>query len=265
MRFALGEIRRAKLRFALLIAEVAVALLLFLVFFQQTLADKFLGQFTGGLQHQSGSILVYNADARREGVTTAAGCCRSRPPPSRRSMASQRCGCGLEKGRSALAWRPVRIRDTTIFGYELDGPGLPTTLSEGRLPQVDGEAVASSQDAAAGYGIGDRVTIVPGERAVTIVGLANDLQFNVQPTLFVSFATSEDLVLATTPVRRPYRRTSSASSRPPASIPQPSRPRSPPRSMASKPSIARPPSHPCRASPRSSSRSASSSASRSSW
>jgi putative ABC transport system permease protein len=43
------------------------------------------------------------------------------------------------------------------------------------------------------------LALVPGETPVTVVGLANDIQFNVQPTLFVSFATYEDLVRTTNP------------------------------------------------------------------
>ena len=194
MRFALGEIRRAKLRFALLMRCGRVAAVPDLV--PADARGSLLGQFTGGLQHQSGSLLVYDADARR----SVDG---SRLLPEQAAAVAQVDGVAasgpIGEGSFSARLETGEIRDTTIFGYELDGPGSPTTLSEGRLPQVDGEAVASSQDAAAGYGIGDRVTIVPGERAVTIVGLADDLQFNVQPTLFVSFATYEDLVLATNP------------------------------------------------------------------
>jgi putative ABC transport system permease protein len=194
MRFALGEIRRAKLRFALLIG--AVALLLFLILFQQTLAGSLLGQFTGGLQHQSASVLVYNADARR----SVDG---SRLMPDQIAAVAQVDGVAasgpIGEGSFSARLETGEIRDTTFFGYRLDGPGYPTTLTDGRLPRADGEAVASSQDAAAGYGIGQRVIIVPGDRAVTIVGLADDLQFNVQPTLFASYATYEDLILATNP------------------------------------------------------------------
>ena len=63
MRLALAEIRRAKLRFGALTG--AVALLVFLIFFQQSLSGSLLSQFTGGLEHQSASVLVYSADARR--------------------------------------------------------------------------------------------------------------------------------------------------------------------------------------------------------
>ncbi len=194
MRFALGEIRRAKLRFALLIG--AVALLLFLILFQQTLAGSLLGQFTGGLEHQSASVLVYNADARR----SVDG---SRVLPDQVAAVAQVDGVAasgpIGEGSFSARLETGEVRDTTIFGYELDEPGAPTTLSEGHLPTADDEAVASSQDAGAGYGIGDRVTIVPGDRVVTVVGIADDIQFNVQPTLFVSYATYEDLVVATNP------------------------------------------------------------------
>jgi len=75
-------------------------------------------------------------------------------------------------------------------------------LSSGRLPASDGEAVASAADASQGYDIGQTVTVVPGDTPVTIVGLADNIQFNVQPTLFVSFATFEGLVRATNPDAR---------------------------------------------------------------
>ncbi|HUL84283.1 MAG TPA: peptide ABC transporter permease [Actinomycetota bacterium] len=194
MRFALGEIRRAKLRFILLVG--AVALLVFLILFQQTLAGSLLGQFTGGLEHQSASVLVYSADARRsvdgsrvlpQNVAAVAGVegVAASGPIGEASFSAKVAG--------------GTILDTTIFGYELGGPGAPTTLSEGRLPERDGEAVASAQDADKGYGFGQQVTIVPGATPISIVGLADDAAFNVQPTLFVSYATYEGLVMSTNP------------------------------------------------------------------
>ena len=62
MRLALAEIRRGKLRFGLLTG--AVALLAFLILFQQSLAGTLLGTFTGGLENQSAEVLVFNVDAR---------------------------------------------------------------------------------------------------------------------------------------------------------------------------------------------------------
>jgi putative ABC transport system permease protein len=197
MRFALGEIRRAKLRFALLIG--AVALLIFLILFQQTLSGSLLGQFTGGLQHQSATVLVYNADARRSVDA-------SRVLPQQVEGVAEVDGVGasgpIGEGSFTAKLATGEQRDTTVFGYPLDGPGSPTTLTDGRLPRVEGEAIASAQDATGGYGLGERVTIVPGDTPLTIVGLADDVQFNVQPTLFVSYPTYEGLVRSTNPDAR---------------------------------------------------------------
>jgi len=194
MRLALAEIRRAKLRFALLIG--AVALLVFLILFQQSLAGSLLGQFTGGLERQSASVLVYNAEARR--IVDAS---RVAPQQVRAVAAVEGVAEAgpIGEGSFTAQLETGELRDTSVFGYELGGPGAPTTLSAGRLPERDGEAVASSSDASAGYGIGQTVTVVPGDTPVTIVGLADDVQFNVQPTLFLSFATYERLILATNP------------------------------------------------------------------
>lgn len=197
MRLALAEIRRAKLRFGLLTG--AVALLVFLILFQQALAGSLLGQFTGGLEHQSASILVYSADARR----TVDG---SRIPPQQLAAVSRVDGVAaagpIGEGSFTAQLESGELKNTTIFGYDLGGPGFPTTLSAGRLPERDGEAVASAADAGVGYGIGQQLRVVPGDTTVTIVGLAKDIQFNVQPTLFLSFSTYEDLVRTTNPDAR---------------------------------------------------------------
>jgi len=63
MLLAAREIQRARLRFGLLAG--AIGLLIFLVFFQQTLLSSLLTSFTGALEHQSATVLVYGADARK--------------------------------------------------------------------------------------------------------------------------------------------------------------------------------------------------------
>ena len=63
MLLASREIRRAPVRFGLLAG--AIGLLIFLVFFQQTLLSSLLNSFTGALQNQSGTVLVYSSEARK--------------------------------------------------------------------------------------------------------------------------------------------------------------------------------------------------------
>jgi putative ABC transport system permease protein len=194
MRLALSEMRRAKLRFGLLTG--AIALLAYLIFFQQSLAGSLLGQFVGGLQHQSATVLVYDQDARRSVDGS-----RVRPDDVAAVGAVEGVAEAgpIGEGSFTVDLGGGELADTTIFGYQLGGPGGPTTLSSGRLPERDGEAVASAADASKGYGIDATLTVVPGGETLTVVGLASDARFNVQPTLFVSFPTYEQLVRTTNP------------------------------------------------------------------
>lgn len=183
MFLALAEIRRARLRFGLLAG--AVGLLVFLVLFVQAITGNLITQFIGALDNQSAQVLVYGADARQnlEGsrvtddqvaaVSAVDGVARAEP---------------LGEGTFSVT-AGGETRDAVLFGYVLGGPGAPTTLSDGRLPQADGEAVAGAGDEDAGFGIGDRVTVLPDGSPITVVGLARDARYSVSTVLFVSYPT----------------------------------------------------------------------------
>ena len=76
-----------------------------------------------------------------------------------------------------------RIAEASIIGYDTVGLGSPEQLTEGRLPEGPDEAVASAEDAADGFDVGDVVAIEPAGDELTVVGLAEDAQLNVGPTL----------------------------------------------------------------------------------
>jgi putative ABC transport system permease protein len=182
---ALSEMRRAKTRFGLLAG--AVGLLVYLILFQQALLGGLVEQFIGAVKHQSAEVLVFNDQARKnlegsiifpdqldsvgkvEGVATAA--------PLGQDTFTVRAG-GDEQ-------------DAAVFGYVLDGPGEPTTVTSGRLPSAPFEAVASSRNAADGFDIGDVVEVVPAPGtdpvSFTVVGLAREINYSVSPTLFTDF------------------------------------------------------------------------------
>ena len=63
MFLALREIRRAKTRFALLVA--AVALLVFLILTQQALQNGLITSFVGAIKRQSAAVLVFAVDGQR--------------------------------------------------------------------------------------------------------------------------------------------------------------------------------------------------------
>jgi len=181
MFLALREMRRAKVRFALLI--VAIALLVFLILFQQSLQNSLLRGFTGALRSQSAPVLVYSTDGQR---TLQASILTPELEASVRGVEEVAAAGRIGQGTFTVT-ADGEITEASLFGYEVEGLGSPSTLSEGRLPAAVGEAVASAADAPDGFDIGDVVTIEPSGDEITVVGLATDAQLNVGPTLFVTY------------------------------------------------------------------------------
>ncbi|MGE0881724.1 MAG: FtsX-like permease family protein [Acidimicrobiia bacterium] len=193
MFLALKEMRRAKVRFGLLM--VAVALLVFLILFQQSLQNGLLTGFVGGIRNQSAPVLVFSVDGRRNvqgSIIT----------PDAEALIASASGIG-DSGRIGQGTFTVLANgvfsDAAIIGYEKEGLGSPTTLIEGRLPQKAGEAVASDVDGPDGFALGDTVTLDPGGYRITVVGVAEDIQLLVTPTLFTTY----DTYLAAVKARNP--------------------------------------------------------------
>lgn len=186
---ALNEMRRAKVRFGLLAG--AVGLLVFLILFQQALLSGLVNQFIGALKNQSADVLVYNSQARKnlEGSIIL---------PDQQAAIETVDGVAVSAPLGEGTFTVIagdEEQDAVVFGYRLGGPGEPTTLIEGRLPEVPGEAVASSRNAEDGFDIGDTVELVPnlGGVATTfqVVGLAEEINYSVSPVLFVDFTDYE--------------------------------------------------------------------------
>ena len=199
MFIALREMKRAKVRFGLL--AVAIGLLVFLILFQVALRDGLITQFIGALRNQNAPVLVYGDQAR----TNLEG---SQITPDQLAAISAVDGVSaagrLGEGTFTVTVAPTgtsdaevdptdELLDAVIFGYETDGDaaglGAPATLVEGRLPERAGEAVASSGNADDGFEIGATVTVQPDGLGITIVGLAEDINYSVSPTLFVPWET----------------------------------------------------------------------------
>lgn len=88
--------------------------------------------------------------------------------------------------------------DVAVIGAGPGKPGQPRKLISGRPATAPGEGVASSEGEH--FAIGDTVTTAAGgSPPVTIVGLTAQSQFNVQPTLFVTFDTFTSLRKAANP------------------------------------------------------------------
>jgi len=199
MFLALKEMARAKTRFGLLVA--AIALLVFLILFQQSLQNGLITGFVGAIRNQNAPVLVYSVDGQRvvQGSIIT-------PDLEAEVRAADGIGEVGRLGQSTftgtLSGDGGATFDTTIIGYELgpDGQGLgaPAELVAGRYPAGDLEAVASTGGDDE-FVLGDTVVLQPGGFAVEVVGLADDIQLNVAPTLFSSYDTWAGAVQSVNP------------------------------------------------------------------
>ena len=191
MFLALHEIRRGLVRFGLL--AMAIGLLLFLVLFQQALQDGLLTSFVGALRNQSAPVLVYAVDGQR----TLQG---SVLTPDLESAILAVDGVGkhgrLGQGTFTTVVNDAEATDTAVIGTDNE-LGQPTALAAGRRPAAAGEAIGSSAD----FAVGDSVAVTARGEPVTlaVVGVADDVQLSVTPTLFTTFDTYADTVRSVNP------------------------------------------------------------------
>ena len=172
MFLALKEIKRAKVRFGLLMS--AIGLLVFLILTQQALQDGLLTGFVGAIERQSAPVVVYSVDGQR----TLQG---SIVTPDLQQTIEGVDGVAAA-GRIGQGTFTATIDggdqiDVAIIGYDDPDLGAPDRLSAGRLPKTDAEAVGSSVD----FSVGDEVAVVPPDSGtdpvtLTVVGLADDAQ-----------------------------------------------------------------------------------------
>jgi putative ABC transport system permease protein len=176
---AVAEIRQAKGRFALLI--VGSGLLVFVLLFQQVLLAAVLEGLTGAVSHQSGNLIVFAAQARRN----VAG---SLVIPAQLE-AIRRVGGVADASELAATMLSMSsagpATEVAIIGYRPGRAGTPEGVVAGRQPVVASEALASEEDAAGRYGLGAVVKLQPGGTELTIVGLTAGSRYNVAPTLWV--------------------------------------------------------------------------------
>lgn len=185
MFLAVKEMRRAKVRFGLLIS--AIGLLVLLILAQQAIQAGLITSFIGAIEKQSAPVLVYSVDGQR----TLQGSIIT--PPLEQKIRSTE---GIAKsGRIGQGTFTVNVNDgdgdsdAAIIGYTDPQLGAPDQLSAGRAARGPGEAVGSS----AGFGLGDTVRVLgpdgqsEGTETIMVVGLADDAQLQVTPTLFTSW------------------------------------------------------------------------------
>ena len=176
MFLALKEMRRAKVRFGLLIA--AIGLLVFLILFQQALQNGLITGFIGAIAHPVGA----GARLQRRRPADAAGQhhhARARSSWSGRADgvgAAGRIGQGTFTGRPPTASTSTRRSSAT----RPEGLGSPDDADRGpparRRPARPWPAPTTSTS---GSTSATTVAVEPGGDELTVVGLADDAQLNV--------------------------------------------------------------------------------------
>ena len=196
MFLALKEMRRAAVRFGLLMASIG--LLVFLILFQQTIQSGLITSFVGAIRNQSAPVLVYSVDGRRNlqgSVVT--------PDLQRQIEAVPGVGHAGKLGQGTFSVTAGgKLTSAAIIGYESESLGSPTTLVSGRLARATGEVVALASSAGDGFALGDAVTVQPGGLTLTVVGQAAEIGFQASPTLFTNYPTFEQAVHAANPDAR---------------------------------------------------------------
>jgi putative ABC transport system permease protein len=193
MFLALREMRRAMVRFALLMASIG--LLVFLILFQQTLQNGLITSFVGAIEQQSAPVLVYSVDGRRNlqgSIIT--------PALEEQIRGVDGVGAAGLIGQGAFSVTAAgELTSAAIIGYSDPALGAPDSMVSGRLPESTGEVVAIDSAASDGFDVGDTVTVEPGGLDLEVVGLAERIGYQASTTLFTTYATYEAAVGAANP------------------------------------------------------------------
>jgi putative ABC transport system permease protein len=174
-----SEMRRSPGRFALL--GGAVALLVLLLLFFQAVAGTLTSELTGAIAGLDGDVIVYDDSARRSPQASVLA----------PEVVDQVAAVDGVAAAAGVTWVPYAVDgiDSVLVGVEPAGPGVPTDVSEGRLPSADGEAalaVSALADDAPAAAIGDRVTLPGIDGGLEIVGLVDGAAANALPTWYVT-------------------------------------------------------------------------------
>jgi len=193
MFLALREMRRAMVRFALLMASIG--LLVFLILFQQTLQNGLITSFVGAIEQQSAPVLVYSVDGRRNlqgSIIT--------PALEEQIRGVDGVGAAGLIGQGTFSVTAAgELTSAAVIGYSDPALGAPDSMVSGRLPESTGEVVAIDSAASDGFDVGDTVTVEPGGLDLEVVGLAERIGYQASTTLFTTYATYEAAVGAANP------------------------------------------------------------------
>lgn len=180
MMLSLNEIRRGKGRFASIIG--ALSLIVFLVLTLGALSDGLFFGATGAVRSTNATAYAFSPDAKGSLV-------RSSMTPAEVKEAAEAPGVAKASGVGVLLTSGKGTADEydlAVFGIDPTGAGVPTTLTDGRLPNP-GENGVAAVDQSLGVDIGETLTV--GTTSVEVVGITRDSAYQLQPTVWTTIDT----------------------------------------------------------------------------
>lgn len=183
MMLALKEMRRSKGKFAAIVA--ALSLIVFLVLVLGALADGLFYGATGAVRSTTATAYMFSDDAEGSLV-------RSRLEAKEVAVAAKAPGVEAAGPVGVLltgGTGPDGPIDLAVFGIDPQGPGAPTSLVDGRLPNEGetGTAAVDERLKEAGVGIGS--TIAVGNEQAKVVGIVKDASYQLQPSAWTTVPT----------------------------------------------------------------------------
>ena len=190
VNLALTEMRRAKLRFGLLTA--AVALLVFLIVFLSSLSGALLRSFTGAIESLPADGLVYSETARANIQAS-----RLEPAVTEQVAAVEGVAAvgplAVLSANATVAGKPDELQ---LIGVTPGSPSQPEGLRQGRFPQSPGEVAVDASTVQ--VALGDTIRVNGSETELVVTGTLVGTQFGTD-TAWMTTAGYESLLTELNP------------------------------------------------------------------
>lgn len=195
MNLAIAEFRRARGRFVSITG--ALSLIVFLVLVLGALGDGLFYGGTGAVRSSTAQAYAFSEDAEGSLI-------RSRLPLSDESALEAVEGVTQATAIGALITTTSSVpggADLVVMGFvpEADPAGVPSQVSQGRLPSPEQPAGVAVDASLAAQGLGLGTTLVVGGVGVPVVGIVEDAQYQGLPTAWVALDTYEQMRSAVRP------------------------------------------------------------------
>ena len=183
MMLAIAEIRRARGRFISIIA--ALSLITFLVLTLSALSDGLFYGSTGAIKSTNANAYAFSAGAQGSLI-------RSQLPADDVAKFTSVSGVQQAAPVGVLLTSgsgPDGEVDLAVFGVQPGGVGVPTTVTQGRLPNPGENGAAAVDQKLTDKGVAVGSTLTVGDTKVTVVGLTRDSQYQLQPSVWTTVPT----------------------------------------------------------------------------